>query len=50
MKFAIARQQDGSYLLRFERVSVACEIAMTEADLEALVMELQTALPGRSHR
>jgi hypothetical protein len=47
MKFAIGRQQDGSYVLRFEVRSLRCEAALTEQDLEALVMEVQTALPGR---
>lgn len=46
MKFAVGTQPDGTYVLRFEQNSIRCEVAVTRDDLEALVMEVQAALPG----
>lgn len=45
MDFAIARQPDGSYVLRFQQASLRAEIALTEVDLAALVMKLQVVPP-----
>ena len=43
MDFAVGRQDDGSYVLRFEQKSIRTEIAITSSDFESMIMEMQMA-------